>query len=190
MRQGVFLDIDNALANNIKTLRLAKNYSLEELANQSKISRASISRIENAEVSPTAQVLVKLCHALGISLSSLISMSENNSAVYIKHADQVEWQDRELGFIRRCVSPPLWGYKAEIIHCQLNVGACIEYEFIAGQVKEHHLLMEEGCLELKLAGEVFTLLPGDSLRYQLSSESHFTSLGPLKAKYKLVLVKA
>jgi len=185
----VSLNIDRALASNLKMLRLAKSYSLADLATYSKVSRASISRIENAEVSPTAQVLVKLCHALSISLSALISMSENNSAAYISHAEQLEWQDREAGFTRRCVSPPLWGYKAEIIHCQLQVGSNIEYEYIAGQIKEHHLVMEQGCLKLKLADEIFTLAAGDCLRYQLSSNSSFTSVGPLEAKYKLVLVK-
>ena len=57
--------IDKQIAQRLKSLRAERDWSLDELAKRSGVSRATLSRLENAEVSPTASVLGKLCAALG-----------------------------------------------------------------------------------------------------------------------------
>ena len=51
---------DARLAQRLRELRLKRSWSLEELATKSGVSRATLSRIENNEVSPTAAVLATL----------------------------------------------------------------------------------------------------------------------------------
>ncbi len=55
--------IDRRIAQRLKGLRAERGWSLDELAGRSSVSRATLSRLENAEVSPTANVLGKLCAA-------------------------------------------------------------------------------------------------------------------------------
>ena len=58
-----YSDTDTRLAQRLRQLRGERSWSLEELATKSGVSRATLSRIENHEVSPTASVLGKLCAA-------------------------------------------------------------------------------------------------------------------------------
>ena len=51
------LAVPPPLARHIRDLRHSRNLTLAELATASTISRASLSRIENGEVSPTADTL-------------------------------------------------------------------------------------------------------------------------------------
>ena len=51
------------LAQRLRELRHERGWSLDELAARSGVSRATLSRLENNEVSPTAAVLGRLCPA-------------------------------------------------------------------------------------------------------------------------------
>ena len=55
--------IDRRIAQRLRALRTERGWSLDELAQRSAVSRATLSRLENGEVSPTANVLGKLCGA-------------------------------------------------------------------------------------------------------------------------------
>ena len=53
-------DTDDRLAARLAELRVQRGWSLDELAMATGISRASLSRIERAETSPTAALLNRL----------------------------------------------------------------------------------------------------------------------------------
>ena len=183
------MNSEQQLASKLKNLRLNKGLSIAELAQRTTISRATISRIENAEVSPTAHVLASLCASLGLSISALMSMVENNSAALIKQSQQLQWKDEHSGFTRRCVSPPHLEYRAEVINCTLPAGTEITYEFHSSIVQEHHLVMLSGQLELQIANSTHHLNAGDCLRYRLQSGSRFKTDEAQGAEYLLVLVQ-
>jgi len=54
---------NQALADHLRMLRVDRDLTLQELAAKSGVSRATLSRIENAEVSPTAESLGRLASA-------------------------------------------------------------------------------------------------------------------------------
>ncbi|PLR29041.1 transcriptional regulator, partial [Chimaeribacter californicus] len=56
---------DRLLAQRLVQLRTARQWSLDQLAQQTGISRATLSRIERAETSPTAALLGKLAQVFG-----------------------------------------------------------------------------------------------------------------------------
>ena len=97
-------DLDQRLAGRLKALRLARGWSLDELAGRAGVSRATLSRLENAEVSPTANVLGKLCGAYGLTMSRLMRMVEDDFAPLVLAAAQALWVDDSTGFTRRSVS--------------------------------------------------------------------------------------
>lgn len=66
--------LDNAIGENLRRLRLAQGMTLDALGDASGVSRAMISRIERGETSPTAQLLARICAALGTSLSAFLPM--------------------------------------------------------------------------------------------------------------------
>jgi transcriptional regulator with XRE-family HTH domain len=60
--------IERRIAQRIRSLRTERQWPLDELASRSGVSRATLSRIENGEVSPTASVLCKICGAFELTL--------------------------------------------------------------------------------------------------------------------------
>jgi transcriptional regulator with XRE-family HTH domain len=186
--QAGSIEADDArLANRLRELRQAKRWSLDELAARSGVSRASLSRIENAEVSPTAAVLGRLAHAHGTTMSRLLADAEDEAQALVARADQREWIDPETGFRRRFVSPPATGFACEVLECELPVGVRIDYPLPPRAGLEHHVYLVGGELELTVEGAAYRLRPGDCLRYRLNGASRFHSAGRGPARYLLVI---
>ncbi|RVL99079.1 XRE family transcriptional regulator, partial [Sinorhizobium meliloti] len=63
--ENAIAPLEETMAMRLRELRMARDLTLDDLAGRSGVSRAMISRIERGEASPTAQLLAKLCSALG-----------------------------------------------------------------------------------------------------------------------------
>src|SRR5499426_726954 len=120
--------IDQRIAQRLRGLRAERNWSLDELASRCNVSRATLSRLENAEVSPTASVLGKLCAAYGLTMSRLMRMVEDDFAPLIGRTAQPVWADPKIGFRRRSVSPPAPTLAGEVLECELGPGTRIAYD--------------------------------------------------------------
>ena len=133
-------DLTVRLAKRLAGLRAAKGWTLDQLAGASGVSRAALSRLENAEVSPSADVLDKLAHAHNMSLSRLLALVEDGIVAHIRRDDQATWRDGEGGLSRRVVSPGAGALAGEVLECKLTPGSDVFED--AGQVDglEHHLV--------------------------------------------------
>ena len=69
-------DLSNRLAHRLRLERDSRGWSLADLAERSGVSKATISKIERAEVSPTAVVLVRLASAFDLTLAGLMLRAE------------------------------------------------------------------------------------------------------------------
>ncbi|AVX05001.1 hypothetical protein MXMO3_02489 [Maritalea myrionectae] len=176
------------LAARLKQLRLDTDLTLDQLAQQSTISRATLSRLEKGEVSPTAEVLGKLCAVYGLPMSRLMAMVEDEFVPLVRAADQDVWHDAKSGFTRTKVSPPAEKLKAEVIRGTLEPGKQIIYDQPSLAGLEHHLIMLEGALFIRVDDHHFSLKAGDCLRYQLFASSEFITPPDSGADYFIVLV--
>lgn len=181
-------DLDRQIASGLKRLRQSRGWSLEELAAQSGVSRASLSRLENAEVSATATVLCKLASAFGLTASRLLHQVETEAAPIVRWADQPIWEDPATGFVRRAVSPPAHNLAGEVIEGALPAGAIIQYDLPPRPGLEHHLVMLEGALTLSVGGQSYVLRGGDCLRYVLHGQTRFEASPMMGARYLLFMV--
>lgn len=179
--------IDTLIAQRLKSLRHERGWSLDELAQRSQISRTSLSRLENAEVSGSATVLGKLCHAFGISMSRLMQMVETRFEPLIVQARQTVWNDSETGYRRVIVSPPADSLNGEVLDCRLAPATRIEYAGSPRAGMEHHLVLIEGSLAMTVNDQTYALSAGDCLRYQLDGPSCFQA-GAAGARYYLFIV--
>jgi transcriptional regulator with XRE-family HTH domain len=180
-------DADIRLADRLRELRRARRWSLDELSALSGVSRASLSRIENGEVSPTASVLGRLAGAYRTTVSRLLADIEADAPALVRRGDQPEWIDPATGFRRRSVSPAAFGFDCELLSCELPPGARIDYPLPPRSGLEHHLYLTDGALELTIEETVHRLQTGDCLRYKLTGPTRFVSPGPSAARYILVL---
>jgi transcriptional regulator with XRE-family HTH domain len=180
--------IEDRLAGRLAELRLARGWSLEELAQRADVSRSTLSRLERGEISPTATLLGRLCAAHGMPMSRLLAEVEPEPPQLVRAAAQPVWRDRETGFTRRSVSPPHPGLRGEVVEGVLAAGADIAYEEPPVAGLEHHLWLRDGTLRLTVGGAEHAITPGDCLRYRLWGPSRFVNPGPGEARYTLLIV--
>lgn len=174
------------LAARLGALRRAGGYSLQELAAASGVSRATLSRIENAEVSPTAATLGALATAFSMTISHILQPLEAPFEALVRSGEQGVWQDTATGFSRRMVSPPSPRLAVELVRCALPAGGRIAYGAPPVPGLEHHLLLLEGALEVSVDDATHALAAGDCLRYVLYAASAFEA-GDRGAAYLLAL---
>jgi transcriptional regulator with XRE-family HTH domain len=177
---------NDRLAQRLKQLRSVKCLSLQELAERSGVSRATLSRIENSEVSPTAETLGALASAYEMTISRLLAPVERQFQALVAREQQSVWQDPEHGFARYIVSPPTGALSIEIVRCELAAHQSISYKRPPVVGQEHHLMMLGGVLTVSVEDETYRVKEGDCLRYRLFGSSRFTT-GRSAASYLVVL---
>ena len=180
--------LDQRMATRLRVLRTERDWSLDQLSKRCGVSRATLSRLENAEVSPTAAVLGRLCVAYGLTMSRLLAMVETEFAPLVRRDEQAVWDDPGTGFRRRMVSPPVPGLAGELVECRVPAAKRIEYPNPPVQGLEHHLFMLDGTLEVTVGGARHRLSEGDCLRYRLHGPSVFETGDDQPARYLLALV--
>ena len=80
----------------IKTLRLAKNLTQEELADRAELSKGFISQLERDLTSPSIGSLTDILQCLGTNLKDFFNDEEEEQIVFHKE-DYFEKTDKELG---------------------------------------------------------------------------------------------
>jgi transcriptional regulator with XRE-family HTH domain len=182
-------DVDRRIARRLARLRADSGWSLDILADRTGISRATLSRLERSELSPTAAMLGKLCSVYGWTLSRFMAEAETRPPNLVPASEQAEWKDPESGYRRRVVSPPTPGLRGELVEVHVPAGASVSFEASPIAGLEHHLWMLEGSLTLEVEGSVFRLRPGDCLRYVLAGPSRFQNTGKREARYTIAMVR-
>lgn len=182
----IIRDQNHALAEHLRSLRMKRGLTLQDLALSSGVSRATLSRIEKGEVSPTAETLGRLASAFALPLSQLLTPFEPDYVPLLRRADQSIWLDRENGFSRRTLSPPSGRLKLEMIECEIAPNQHIVYDSPAFPGHEHHLVVLAGSLTLIVDDVRYELSKGDCLRYQLRGGSSFAT-GDQPAHYIIAM---
>jgi len=177
------------IAARLAALRGERGWTLEELAGRTEISRASLSRLERGELSPTAAMLTTLCAEFGWTLSRLMADAEGVASTIVRHDQQMTWKDPQTGYTRRLISPPTTQMKGELVEIVIPVGAVVSYEASPLPGLEHHLWILSGMLHLSIGHESHRLEPGDCFRYLLFGPSHFECEGNRPVRYLMSIIR-
>src|ERR1700683_1281808 len=98
--------IDDPAARIARRLRIerdARGWSQADLAHRPGGSRATISKIERGDVSPTAVILVRLASAFDLTLAGLLLRAEGEGERLSRAGEQPVWRDPETGYLRKQV---------------------------------------------------------------------------------------
>jgi transcriptional regulator with XRE-family HTH domain len=154
-----------SIAATLHTARLARELTVNTLAERSGVSRAMIGKVERGEAQPTAALLGRLSGALGMTLSELVARAEGDDQRLVRAGDQPTWTDPDTGYRRRAVSPA--GGPLELVEVELPARTVVSfpadtYAFIHQQmwILDGRLHFREGDTEHQLeAGDCLQLGP-------------------------------
>lgn len=174
------------LAGTIKAEREARGWSQADLAARSGVSKAMISKVERAEASPTAAILLRLSAAFELTLATLLMRTEAASGRHIPAAAQPVWRDPETGYVRRQLfaSP---SSPVELVRVELPAGVRVpipaaSYAFIrqVAWLLEGRLVIEDGT-------ERHLLDPGDTYAFGEPADAAFVNDGAAPCVYLIAV---
>ena len=153
--------------------RDSRGWSLADLAERSGVSKATISKIEREEVSPTAMILVRLAGAFDLTLAGLLVRAENQGRL-TRAGEQPVWRDHPLEII-----------EVELPARQRVVLPASSYARIRQTV-----WVRTGSLVIIEAGERHVLGAGDCLGFGPPSEVIFSNETGAPCSYVVALARS
>lgn len=177
------------LSQRLKLEREARNWSQAELAERSGVAKASISKIERGEMSPSAGLLVRLAAAFDLTLAALLVRAERGEAGRLtRAADQPVWRDPATGYRRRQIfnrpdHPP------EMVHVELPPGQKVTFPAWSYAHARHAVWCQSGHLTIQEGGHRHDLAPGDSLGFGPPSEITYANESAAPCTYIVGLVR-
>jgi transcriptional regulator with XRE-family HTH domain len=167
-------DFPQRLAQRLRLERDSRGWSLAELAERSGVSKATISKIERAEVSPTAVVLVRLASAFELTLAGLMLRAESHGGRLSRASEQPVWRDPETGYVRKQVfSRP--DHPVEIIRVELPPLRHVTLPASSYAHIRQTVWLLSGSLVITEAGERHVLSAGDCLGFGPPAETVFAN---------------
>lgn len=82
----------------LRSLRVLKNLTQEELGERTDLTKGYISQLENNQSSPTVETLSDILTVLGVTLAEFFSDRHPAQQVLFKIEDQVKYDDPDLGY--------------------------------------------------------------------------------------------
>ncbi|WP_454616144.1 helix-turn-helix domain-containing protein [Bradyrhizobium cenepequi] len=177
----------SVLAEEIRHFRKKNNFSLEQLAEASGVSRSMISKIERCETVPSTVILSKLAEALGVTFSQLMAPAVEREIVHIPAARQPILRDEESGFLRRCISPVLPGRGIDWVLNTLPPEAETGNFVAHRRGVEEYIFVLRGRMRVSIGDQRVNLSQGDSLYFQADADHSFLNLGKTPCEYFLVI---
>ena len=179
--------IDAELGERIKALRSRLKLTIEDLAVRSGVSRAMISKIERGESSATAQLLGRLCGALGVTMSTLFARPAKSASPLSRSEEQHVWRDPGSGYVRRSVSPPATAGALDLVEVVLPPGAIVAFERQHLVGVDQLVWILDGALDMAIGEETHELASGDCLHMRLDAPTTFRNSSAAPVRYAVVL---
>jgi transcriptional regulator with XRE-family HTH domain len=182
-------DLSDRIARRLRLERDSRGWSLADLAQRSGVSKATISKIERAEVSPTAVVLVRLAGAFDLTLAGLMLRAEGHGERLTRAGEQPVWRDPETGYLRQQVfGRP--DHPVELIRVELPAGQRVAMPASSYAHIRQVVWVKAGSLVIIEAGERHALEPGDCLGFGSPSEVTFANETAAPCTYVVALARS
>ena len=183
--------VDNTitqLASRIRGERMARRWSLDDLAARSGVSKAMISKIERGEASPTAALLGRLSGAFGLTLSALLAEAEAAPRGVSRRDEQPLWRDPASGYIRRQVAAPK-DMPVELTEVTLPPGAAVSFPAASYAFIAQIIWGLTGRLTFVEGATMHEIGPGDSLALGPPADCAFRNDTASECRYLVVVLR-
>jgi transcriptional regulator with XRE-family HTH domain len=182
-------DAEDRIARRIRLERDARGWSLADLAERSGVAKATISKIERAEMSPTAVTLLRLAGAFDLTLAGLLLRAEGEGERLSRAADQPVWRDPESGYLRRQIfSRP--DHPLELVEVEMPAGQRVVLPSSSYARIRQLVMVRSGELTLIAEGSRQVLTAGDCLGFGPPAEVTFANETKSPCTYRVFLARS
>jgi transcriptional regulator with XRE-family HTH domain len=182
-------DASARLASRLRIEREARGWSLADLAERSGVAKATISKIEREEASPTAVILVRLAGAFDLTLAGLLLRAEGEGKLLSRAADQPVWRDPGTGYRRRQVfGRP--DHPLEIARIELPAGRKVAFPASSYAHIRQAVWVLAGQLVVVDGGERHVLEVGDCLGFGPPADATFANESAAPCVYLVALARS
>ena len=180
-------DPSSRIAGRLRLERSSRGWSLADLAERSGVSKATISKIEREEVSPTAVILVRLAGAFDLTLAGLLLGAEGQGRL-IRAIEQPVWRDPETGYLRKQVfSRP--DHPVEIVRVELPPRQRVTLPASSYAHIRQLVWVQTGSLVITEGGQRHLLGAGDCLGFGPPVETTFANETSAPCVYVVALAR-
>ena len=184
--------VDDTAARIARLVRLerdARGWSQADLAERSGVAKATISKIEREEMSPTAVLLVRLASAFDLTLAGLLVRAETDGERVTRAGSQALWRDPATDYLRRQVfSRP--DHPVEIIQVTLPAGQHVDFPAASYARIRQAIWVQAGALTITEDGARHVLQQGDCLGFGPPAPTRLANEAADPCTYLVVLARS
>ena len=179
------MDVTNIVAANSKQIREQKKLTLDAAAELTGVSRSMLAQIEKGEVNPTISVLWKIANGYRVSFTSLVEKKEPGVRV-VRQADTQPLRESDGKYLNY----PIFPFDEQTLFETYRIviepaGALAAQPHLSGS--EEYITVFAGQVEIGVAGELFLLGPGDSIRFFAHVPHTYRNAGPCRAELSMLI---
>jgi transcriptional regulator with XRE-family HTH domain len=163
-------DLTPLVATNVRRYRGERGWSLQQLADESGVSRAMLGQIELEKSTPTINVLWKIAGAFGLPFSALLGAPEASPIVVLRAEVARHLRSGDGAFSTRALFPADRPRSVEFYELRLAARATEHADAHAPGTCEN-LVVTSGSLELTVGDERHLLHAGDAIFFR-ADEPH------------------
>jgi transcriptional regulator with XRE-family HTH domain len=160
--------VKKLIGRKLKSSRLKRDKTIQELAEFSKVSANMISRIERGLTIPSVEILMKLADALGLSLSYFVEEAEKGNNVIFTPEGQGEpiffFEDKhQITSLTKGLRDPGFSVFVDTLepYCDSGEGGMVH-------TGEEFAMVLEGMLDFIIDDQEYHLEKGDSISFKAS----------------------
>ena len=179
----IFLNINDAIARNVRAVREQKKLTLDGAAELTGVSRSMLAQIEKGEVNPTISVVWKIANGFKVSFTSLVEPPEEGVAVLPCREPLEEDQGRYLNY-------PAFPFDETRLFETYRIiiqpqGRLEAQPHLRGT--EEYITVFRGTVEIGVAGVLHQLNTGDSIRFPADVPHSYTNPGTEEAQLSMLI---
>ena len=181
--------LSEAIGQRVRTYRLQLGFTIAQLAEHSGLSKGMLSKVENAQASPSLSTLTRISTALDVPLTAFFDSFQAHTVLHVKAGHGLDLSPRgSRSGLRSQLLGNLRGThrRLEPILYTLNRRSKVSESF--RHPGTEFIYMIEGAMEYGYGAQRFSLAPGDSL--QFDGEVTHGPIRLIEIPVKLLSVKA
>lgn len=165
---------------NLKRIRLARKMSLEELADQTGVSKSMLGQIERGESNPTLGTIGRIVSGLRVEFDDLIE-EPDIEAYEVKHDKLIPSKEVPGQYTVYSYFPFQKKRNFEVYMIEIEPGG-VYYSGSHGEKTSEYIIAIEGTLKLKVRDMIYDLNPQDALSFKTDTDHSYINETDKKIK--------